>query len=369
MQLALLKRMLAANGLNVDNIDMNIIPVQLKYNNDYSAVTDAIVRKPITYSSKYKGVEYNMSRQDAIAGRLIEGDAKPLQASSELLQSSLDTARLIFPEVNIVRTGIERSAREWIRQAPTENYSGVEPLVIKKVHERDYRYKVEIDGKEYKVKNDKDLLELVQANVSKLTTNKAYAIQRIKDAILKSYEKGKPQFLSYRGLEHAAPSLKALFSKYIRGTADKDGNIYHEWELVDIAEEAGIFVFKNKDNVLDFVSLSSFFLNQKMIFKKGDNILGSYRTNSQFPGLTATYGNIEAVRAMTVINELAAKYKDYTFGNLYVMSVLGDMNYQMYNIGQFNNDWFRKILEETEKENKDKGITNNFESIQFLSPV
>lgn len=370
-QLAILKQMLANNGINVTDMDISIIPVQLTYNDSHTKVTKAIVRQPITYSSSYKGTEYNMARQEAIAQKFVEGSSEPMFVSDDALKRGAQTAKLIFPDVHMTQWGIDRSADEWIKKAPAENYSGVEPLAIKEVNEADYKYKVLIKGTEYHAKDDSDLKRLVEKHISELSTAKSYSVQRIKDAITKSFSIGRPAFDDVPQLRYAAGHLGALFGKYVRGIKDEStGVIHHDWELLDVAEQAGIFVFRNKkENTLDFVSVTSFDLNAQVDLPKGNNILGSYRTNSQFPGLKATYANIDAVRAMAVINEIIPKYKDYTLGTLYVLSTINGMNYQMFDVGEFNGRWFNKILTEVKHENPKAVIPNNFSNAKLVDPM
>jgi len=49
-QLALLKQMLAAEGFNVEHMSLSIIPIRLKYNEDFTKVTEVVPMDKIEYT-------------------------------------------------------------------------------------------------------------------------------------------------------------------------------------------------------------------------------------------------------------------------------------------------------------------------------
>ena len=80
-------------------------------------------------------------------------------------------------------------------------------------------------------------------------------------------------------------------------------------------------------------SLTSFDLNAKASFRFGTNILGGYKLNTQYNGLEAHYGNIEAVRAMELLNEILPQLGNVRLGTLGVLSSINNASYRKYDIG------------------------------------
>lgn len=51
-QLALLKQMLAFHGIDNRHIRVNIVPVQIKYNDQYNTITDINVQESVSFDTK-----------------------------------------------------------------------------------------------------------------------------------------------------------------------------------------------------------------------------------------------------------------------------------------------------------------------------
>jgi len=128
-------------------------------------------------------------------------------------------------------------------------------------------------------------------------------------------------------------------------------------------------IFRNKkSNVLDFIDLTAFNINANAHLTKGEGILGAYEYQDSV-GLKADYGNIEAVRTMVLINELIPNLKDVALGTMHILSSTSSTNYRSYNIGDFNQKYFRKIIDTVSHENSDLSISNNFGSIELENPI
>lgn len=376
-QLAFLKHMLSNNGINVKNIDLNIVPVQLTYNDDFSEIQSLEVHYPKQYSTRRSGSEYAMTKYDRQVSAFIQDSYIPESISEKPIERADKINRAIFPDLNIRNDGISLSAIEWIKSAPSIDPTGTEPLVIKEIGDPGHAYDVIIDGKVHPIKsgksktNNKEIIDLVSEYIDKLDDNKGYSTQRLKDAIKNSFKKGFPIFSTVPGLMNYAASLEAVFAKYLSYQEDPDTKTReYSWELLDDLIDSNVLVFRNKeDNTIDLISLTSFDLNAKASLRFGSNILGGYKLDTQYKGLDAHYGNIEAVRAMELLNEILPQLGDVRLGTLGVLSSINNASYRKYDIGQFNKLYFQDILDVVSKENQELEITNNFKSAKFIDPI
>lgn len=376
-QLAFLKQMLANNGVNVKNIDLNIVPVQLTYNDDFTKVQSINIHYPKSYSTRRSGSEYAMAKYDRQVKAFIEDNSIPFHISDRPIERADEVNKAIFPEINIRTEGIAQSARVWIRQAPNTDPTGTEQLVIKEVGEPDHAYDVVINGVVHPVKsaksknNNPEILELVTEYLNDLEDNKGYSTQRLKDAIENSYVKGFPTFETVPGLMGSATTLNAVLTKYFEYTEDeatkrKD----YKWELMKDLIDSNILIFRNKqDNTIDIITLTSFDLNVQAGFAKGTNILGHYRFDGQYVDLQGNYGNIEAVRAMELLNEVLPQLGEVRLGTLGVLSSINGSSFRKFDIGQFNKNYFQEIIKVVNKENSGLNIENNFRAAKFVDPV
>lgn len=374
-QLAFLKQMLASKGMRVDNMSLSIIPVQLEYNSDYSKVQNIRIHPTKTYSTRRGSVEYAMQKYDNQVKAFIESPKISFHISDEPIKRADEVNAAIFPEFNMRTEGIAQSARVWIRQAPNIDPTGTEQLVIKEVGEPDHAYDVIINGVAHPIKsaksrnNNDEIRKVVENYISELDDTKGYSTQRLKEAIENSYAKGFPTFDNVQGLKGSATTLRAVFNKYLP-KQDKDGNIIDSgWELQKNLVDANILIFKNKDGVIDIISLTAFDLNTQAGFKKGTNILGTYRFDGQYNDFKGDYGNVEAVRAMEFLNEILPQLGDVTLGTLGVLSSINGSNFRKFDIGHFNKTYFQNIISVVNKENSEIKIKNNFKVAQFVDPI
>lgn len=373
-ELATLKALLDNNGININNIDLNIVPVHLKYNDDYSKVEDVEVQTTKPYSTRNSGAGYAMDKYDKHIRNFFERKAPTFNVSSQVV---IDATKIvndaIFPELNIKDEGISQSAKEWIRFAPTIDPTGTEPLVIKKVDDRDCMYEVYLNQVLHKCKNKREVEDLVSQHISELEDTKGYATQKLKDAIRSSYMKGYMTFSQIKGLRNASTQLESVFAKYIM-SYEKDEQTKkitsREWEMVDDLIDTNILIFRNKDGVYDFIDLTAFDINANAHFSLGDNLLGCYRVNGQYSDMKANYGNIEAVRTMTIINELIPSLPQGSkLGTVGVLSAINGCGYRQFHAGKFNSTYYQQLLKVVKEENKDVTFTNNFTKVEFTDPV
>lgn len=380
-QLAFLSQMLAYNGFNTKNIELNIIPVKLTYNNR-GEVSKATVQATEHFSTRSSEPGYAMHKYKKAAKYFIQDNFVPNHISSEPITRALEVSRAIFPSINLRTEGIGQSAQEWIKYAPVEDSTGMEPLTIKKVNERDHAYEVIINGKKHNIKSSKEkernpeILKLVTEHLNKLEDEKGYSTQRVKEAIQNSYNKGFMTFATTSGLKGNSIQLESVLQKYLMDyTEDSNtGERNYKWKLLDSLVDANCLIFLNNEtNVLDIITLSTFDVRAKAILRHGtSNILGCYRRNSEYIDLESDYGNIETVRTMELLNEILPHLGDnIKLGTVGVLSATNNAPYRCYNIGEFNKKYFSTIVTVVNQENPNLNIQNNFSknTVSFVDPV
>lgn len=380
-QLAFLSQMLAYNGFDIKNIELNIIPVKLTYKNN-GEVTNATIQATEHFSTRSSSTEYAMHKYKKAAKYFIQDNFAPDHIPSGPIDRALKVTRAIFPSVNLRSDGIGQSAQEWIKFAPVEDPTDMEPLIIKKVNERDHAYEVTLDGTVYNIKSSKDkeknpeIIKLVTEHLNKLEDEKGYSTQRVKEAIKNSYEKGFMTFSTTAGLKGSSIQLESILGKYIMDYTEdeKSKKRTYKWRLLDNLVDANCLVFLNNDTkVLDIITLSTFDVRSKAILRHGtSNILGCYRRNSESINLDSDYGNIETVRTMELLNEIIPYLgEDVKLGTIGVLSSTNGAPYRSYNIGEFNKKYFNSIITVVNQENQGLDIQNNFSKsgVSFVDPV
>lgn len=379
-QLSFLKQMLAQNGIDVKNIDLNIIPVQINYNKEGKA-SKVYVHATKQVSTRNSDSEYAMEKYEKAAKTFIEADPFPEHIDSEVITRANQVCRAIFPTLNLKSEGIGKSAQEWIKYAPSENIGGIEPLVIKKVNELDHVYEVYINGKKVadikdksqKTKN-KEILDIVTKHLYKLESNMGNSMQRLKEAIEESYSKGFKTFSEKAGIRNNAMQYDEFFGKYLDDYVEDEetGERTYTWEFIPDLVDANILIFRRgKDGPIDIVSLSPFNVNARAELKGNrKNILAAYKMDTEYIDLEAEYGNIELVRAMELLNEILPELGDNVkLGTVSVISTVPGSPSRTKDIGEFNKNYFQKIIETVNKENDGLNIQNNFKNATFSDPV
>lgn len=376
--LAFLKQMLNQKGLDVKGITLNIVPVQLEYDQNTKKVTKVVVHNPRLESSTYSSNRWSMGEYDKKVKDFIDSNIQPTETiTSSKIDRGLEVSRAIFPDLHIEENGIESSAKAWIARAPSIDPEGIEDLVIQEIGDQDHFYDVIIKGTVYPIKSkkpknsNKEILDLVKKHLHELSEERSYSVQRIKDALRESWSKGFSTFNSVKGLQNMSSELNTIFMKYLGVTKDKDDNIVgHDWELIDVPSDSSILIFKNKKtNIIDVFVLSTFDLNTKTKFSKGSNILGSFKYNNEYVDLEANYGNIEVVRGMAILNEILPSLGDIKLGTIGAISTTNKSNYVRYTISKFYQKYYKEITSVVNTKNQDIKIKNNFNNYESANEI
>jgi len=120
--------MLANNGINIKNIDMNIVPLELMYDKDYNVLGNLIVRDSKNYFID-RNTNYIGKKFDNDARYFIEGNVSVENITNKDIETGNNIVKAIFPFVNIQSDVIGKSVDNLIASAPTIGES--EPLIIR----------------------------------------------------------------------------------------------------------------------------------------------------------------------------------------------------------------------------------------------
>lgn len=370
--LLFVKQMLASKGIDVKNIELNIVPVQMTYNDDYTKITDINVENANNITINVHG-NYKLTDLEKKITPFFDTPVNVPHISIKPIERAYNVCKVIFPDIHFTEEGVAKSALAWIRQAPSTGDN--EPLLIKKVGDKGHGYDVIIKGKTYPIKSAKDpkynteILKVVQEHIDELQDETGINSHNLAQAVKDSFARGVMLFNNIKGLKSSAVTLEAVLGKYFKYEIIDDEKEF-EWEFLDNLIEANVLIFRNKKTgVLDFISISPFDLNAQAHFSKGSNVLGSYKLDSQYIDLNGDYGNIEAIRAMELINEIIPELSDSKLGSFGVLSASAGAHFRRYDIGEFNRKYFQNICQIINTENKDIKIENNFKQATFQNPV
>lgn len=380
-QLVFLKYMLAENGFNVNNIELNIVPIHLKYNDDFSKVLSIRVDDPQRYSSKQSDGSYALSHYDQLVSRFLKDNYIPSEITNNDIKEATKDIKKIFPSLNIKTEGISKTAEEWIRTAPDCDPYDVESIVIKEVHEPNHGYDLIVrqpdnTTKTIIIKSDRsknkniELRNEVIKQLENLSDSKSYLLDTIKSVIQEGYNKGKTDpFSDQKGLP--STFLTSIFSKYFIHTTNDKGEKTYDWKMLDSLSEANIIMFQNNTTgQVDVISLSSFNLNVSPTLKEGaTTVLGSYCYDTQTSVFKGDFGNIELIRTLTLLNKIAPSLGEgFKLGKIQVINTQSETQ-RAYSASYLNRSQFQEVLNVVNKENPNDKIKNNLNGCKFVDEV
>lgn len=378
--LVFLRQMLKAQGIKgLKNIQVHLVPVHMKYNEDYTRIDRLEVRDPISYDLD-KRSNYVLGSYDNKVKVFIP-DVHPAQEVTESSKDFIEEQyNILFPGINMKAEGISKSARSWIKDAPSTGDES-DPLIIRRVNAIDHEWEVTISGEVYKItdrsekNSNKEIRDLVEKHISELEDGKFIAIQNLKEAIRESYIRGFDTFQKRYALRQFGQNfLLQNLAHYLYPKVDKDGNKEYEWELIDDFEDLNVLAFRNNNTKqIDFLTLSSMDLYEQPKYKYDNvnNVLGFHYNNTQVKTLKGTYGHVETVRTMLALNEMLSKLdpNSYKLGQLKVISPVNGGEMYNHSFEFINKRYFNKILETINKNNPSKPVVNNFNNFNNMDKV
>lgn len=374
-ELAFIKQMLSNNGLYIDKIQMNIIPIKLEYDKNFKKIQSIKVNpEPIDYQYDKK-TNYLLYKHDNNAKYFIKSKSKvqPLKMSDKIEID--DILNAIFPTLQVKADNINKSVQDWIKRAPSQGDE--HPLVITEINDGEHRYSVKIDGKVHLISdyteksNNKEIIKLVTDYIEYLNEDSPNYVNKIADAIQHTFDR-KREFWDFDRIKNSS-YLKTVLAPYISGNVlsrNDQGvatDIEYNWEFIDTLVDYGILLFKNKSGQLDTVTLSSKNLNLIPKFNYGTNVLGGYKTDRDFQW-KGFWGNIESVRTLINLNHIIDTLpKDTILGTQHIISYQGLGMHMQYNMEHIIKDYLPTILKVTKQYNQDLTIKNNFGQCTFVN--
>lgn len=369
-QMALLKRILEFNGISAKNIRMNIIPVKLTYNSTFEYVTNIEVESVVPMD--FKDQEYILRKYDSTAAQFVPSFVKIEPISSEVALKLHTQLQNIFPGRDIEAYGIKETAKTWVEHnwkqlQPKARDGGGWEITLPGDDEPTL-----IDDPRHGVKNE-ELLELVQERLEDLSSNvkNDRGIYRTITDIVNAYERSGGYFPSGAYGRYISERLSKYFVK-ASDTAENGGKFKYVWKLIssDLLINSGILIFWNQNtDQLDVVTFTNFDVEVEYKFKGRDNLLGYYLpdVNNERFSMRSNYGNIEAIRTMTVLNEILPSIKgNYKLGELKVLGISNQFNGKkgrVYDLAQLAPQ-FDTVVKVVNQNNENK-IVNNFKEKGF----
>ncbi|MCD8207239.1 MAG: hypothetical protein LUD72_04795, partial [Bacteroidales bacterium] len=324
-EMALLKRMLAYHGVDARKIRVNIIPVQIKYNSSFTAITDIDATHsaiPIdTWDSSYTFQHY-----DQVASNFVDSNVDMSGVSSpELMMEVSKQLNFIFPGKDVMAYGITLTAKEWADLHWKECQPEWEPGKGYKLTMPDTGEVLELTDSR-KGSNNAQFVKYIEEHIEleKDTESGYLSATRVKNDLKDAFTRG--SFISTtRG--GRSSYLEEQFSKYLADyTKNPDGTYNYKWKVVDseILDQANIIALKGPGDQLDVYTLSPVSVEATYQFRPGrDNLLGAYLNDLNTENFTmkANYGNIEAIRTIAILNSIIPNLGTVNLGSLHVIGL------------------------------------------------
>ena len=376
-QLALLKQMLAAEGFNVEHISLSIIPIRLKYNEDFTKVTEVVPMDKIEYT--IRNGQYVFTKYDTVAQRWIASRATINTISSDKIDRANKGIKALWPDRGITTHGIRQSAKEWIQFnyrtaiGAVNNKPGVYWSVVFSDDD-----KVEITDPDSPTKNAQILAE-VEKRIESLQFGDRYVgSHAILRKVKAGYERGGAiNFSDEKEFGRCGRFFDKIFQPYMHRLDRGSEKDVYDWEPIenDLLQNENILMFRNKiTKQIDVITISPYDLTTVAKFRGGyTNILGQYIGDNEALRrgniLKGDYGNIEAIRTMFLINEVLSEIDgDYNLGTLQVVSPVNTQHCKLYTFENIAKH-FSGILSVVNAENSDINIKNNFAGKTYQDPI
>lgn len=383
-EMAMVKKILADNGLSVKNATFINIPIVLEYDNE----NIINIRIPNTDSDGIKSYNVETSNRgkvsSPIARREQEVDkyfnAPKIEFNNLTLSSRFEESDLFIkvlnPEYDATSEGLKISAKEWIK----DNYR----LGNIRMDHKKQKYKIilptneeiYVDSLVDPLKNQ-EILEVVQEHIEELNQENTVIMPEIIKGIKNAYQRGKTYF-DARGFKFNQGYLQASLSKYLIQRPNASGELEYEWELLtdedsnNVLSNRGILLFLNKKTKqLDTVIASPFYSKALIPMKYSQSgILGQHIMDiGSTSVLSASYGNMELMRVASILNEIKKDLpENVKFGDIKIITPHnrgeGLTRDAKYVINEYS-----KICRFLNQQSPENQFKSNFTQNDFIDPV
>lgn len=376
-EMVFLKHMLASKGFNFKSISLNLIPIRLQYNEDFSSIDEVIVNSdPINLDVKngkdaLKNISQDVQNYITSKGQIDV----PLDAS---IQRSIDINQAIFPQLNMRQNRISKSVNYWI-STNFNKHNSKGGSIVELDSDPTYYYKVITDdgkitmiSEKSSPKNNAQIHEAVSKYFENLDDSIDLVTSRLQKEIRVAFMNPNNQDFSSFGTK-ASGYLRSVLSYYY-SYKDVNGKNVFDWQFIENQQLADqhILLFQNKKTKqLDVITLSMCNLYEKNI-GKGENILNNYLYDTQAGDLFKCknyFGNIESVRTLTILNEILPNIDiDFKLGNIKVISPVNSGNGFNSSIADFTKNYIPQIYKIVNQNNSGLNIENNFGKFKYVDP-
>ena len=377
-EMALIKRILAANGIPVEimqadgtiknNISMYNIPIRLKYDNDTKSIDSFVVPDHITYTVRNDKAylhKFEKKVNSIIDTHLHYTEEIDIDGNLDLVDQVLTA---INPTYDAKAKGLQLSAKAWIKEHYNANdIKWNDELGKWEVHLDDNT--VEYISENSTPSRNKELLELVSNNLNIVQNGEAVVVDELVKEIVNNYHT-RSGFQNRRGFRFNSSYAELTFGRYLYQNSDGE----YDWQFIknQTLFECGILMFRHKHTKLvDIVVPSSFRITEKIPTKNGNSgILGSHVYDMDSPvQMDATYGNMEMIRAIAIINEIIPSFsEDYKLGTIQVISPMNRGEGIVSDFRTVVGDYNKIIQYLKSKRSELQSYKNNFKRDQFMDP-
>lgn len=370
-EIALIMQILEANGVRAADVSFNIIPVILRYDDQFNSVTDITVDQAMCYSHSNGG--FILTEQLMNARRFIASEESQVQVSDSSIDAVNTQLRALFPDIEVQSKGVQLTAEEYVDANWDYLTAGPQPDSGWKITIGDTQFDVTDPEKGRANKQVVNLVKAFQSQLIDTETGKLSArhiISKITDG------------RRYGFCELNDSYLNHFFAKYYQHDfiAQDDLDKYkYDWEIIsnDTLTSANVILFKNKNTKqVNVVMISPLNLKQKRSFGRNENILGYHisdmraQDNQGRELLSATNGNIEIMRGLFLLNEILPTLgDDIKLGDIEVVGNLGIGTHGLsYPISLVAPN-FTKARQVLTSKDETLTIPNNFQKYEHVSPI
>lgn len=369
---ALAIQILAANGIDTSNVMVNMIPVILQYNPEFTEVKEIMVDSAQSLSHYNSG--FILHEQLNLARNFIDSKVEPVEINDQQFKEVGNELDALFPEQGITASGIQQTAEDYLER--NWHY-----LIVKELPKG---YKIRIGNNTYDIQDSRrgkynqeaiDLVKKHQWEVIDYETGELsakYISSKIKDGRRQGFCDLKDDYLNSFFEKYYVPNREIEIDENTKKYA-------YQWEIISnpTLEAANIILFKNKDTKqVNVCVISPLDLKKKRQFDRQSNILGFHLSDMQAQDnqgnelLDATNGNLELMRGLFILNKILPTLgDDIKLGDIEVVGGLGTVTHGLtYPISLIVPNFIkaRKILNDKDA---NLNINNNFANTQYVNPA
>ncbi len=380
-ELAFIQALLENSGIlrsrDKTNISLNLITLQTKYDHnaqDGLPLTTISNQPRVIEMSMHNG-QPQLSKHIQIARQIIQPAISLTNCDEAIIKANQHLNR-IWVGSNIQVEAVQQSVADWISQNKNKAIRVLHPLPSS---ENKAYYDVIYNGKHHYITEDtdiehnKEIEQVVSELLSQSAERSGTIADRIQSGIVQAFENGSKgldaQHLSGFSMSQIA-TLKSILDPYFSQIPTKDGPMY-EWEFQKNSEISNynILLFKhNKTGQLDIITLSDLNLDSVVRFKKGTTLAGCYSNDVNVNQLPSTWGNIQAMRTLVLLNYIMPDLSNCKLGRLKVVSTFDTGSGKTFSIQNLIGKYYHPLMQLVESNTPNEGkFENNFKGVSYIN--